>query len=1006
MEGPPSAQPLPFAIPDYELVREIGSGAFGVVWLARRPLTGVFKAVKFVKSDTAPGRNAEEGNTTERGELEGLRFYERISSSCPGLVTILHIGHLVESKCLYYIMEAADDFTSKTPVDRQVFSPEAYVPTTLQRLREAEVRLPLLKCVEIGIALANALAELHAQGIVHRDIKPENIIFVNGRPKFVDIGLIATQGRGTVVGVPGFIAPEGSGSPEADLYALGKVLYELVTGYDRLRFPSFPNELARGGEAEMFRHINTILCKACQNAPERRYRNAVAFRQALQKTTRPAVRDFELVRQIGNPDAAIWLAKRTISDQFTAIKFIDRPVKQSSEEPPETADPRYPLDLLQAYERVAARTGRFVEIRYISRDEQLDLLYCVMELADSAATGGKVDTPAGMRDNYLPDTIEERRKKSGRFNLSDSIEIGISLCDGLAQLHREGMLHGQIYGENIVFVKGVAKFSSVDLFLGMASDEHPTATTAGDEKPRLDQGHDIYALGKTLYEMVSGYDFSKFPNFPEELETGSRRKLFRKVRAILRKACHEDPIRRYDLAENLGQALRALVRPKLPVARSLAYGATPAVAMFGFFYWNYIKPIPFPHADVTIAVGHPNAVVSIDEVQQKDTTHNDGKVTLPIVEGQHDIEVTLPGWTPQKQTLTFKRGEKKEVVFPFNTVDVSFQFDITDVVIKGSGGEQQTSSNKATLKSVQIGDLECEFSSKKLHRPVLAHFKITAESSREPIKIDLNVPKRGEPWTNSLQMEFVRVDSLPDVLFSQWETRRSDFEAFLKSISPEDHHELFKAVIKARRLQKWNMQEDPTLSEGQAGNTPVVYVPKSVAERFCSWLTEKETNEGLLHAMRYRLPSDAEWSAAADFPKEKGSTPAKRDSSEQPVYPWADNESPRTFGNYADQGYAALVKGKHAHFDYTDPHPKLAPVGSYKANKFGIFDLSGNVWEFCKDEYGEGAPRDVARGGSFGEGDLKNLNLKARNPVEPNFAEANYGFRCVLEFLDQKGAED
>src|SRR6266496_1675321 len=81
------------------------------------------------------------------------------------------------------------------------------------------------------------LAHLHAVGFVHRDIKPSNIIFVNGAPKLADIGLVTSIDEAhSLVGTVGYIPPEGPGSPQADIYSLGKVLYEAAFGKDRQEF--------------------------------------------------------------------------------------------------------------------------------------------------------------------------------------------------------------------------------------------------------------------------------------------------------------------------------------------------------------------------------------------------------------------------------------------------------------------------------------------------------------------------------------------------------------------------------------------------------------------------------------------------------------------------------------------------------------------------------------------------------------------------------------------------
>src|SRR5207247_1328204 len=105
-----------------------------------------------------------------------------------------------------------------------------YSPHTLRSELKRRGALPIDRCLEIGHALASALAHLHAHKLVHRDVKPSNVIFVGGAAKLADIGLVAgIHDARSFVGTEGYIPPEGPGAPSADCYAFGKLLYELST---------------------------------------------------------------------------------------------------------------------------------------------------------------------------------------------------------------------------------------------------------------------------------------------------------------------------------------------------------------------------------------------------------------------------------------------------------------------------------------------------------------------------------------------------------------------------------------------------------------------------------------------------------------------------------------------------------------------------------------------------------------------------------------------------------
>jgi serine/threonine protein kinase len=132
-------------------------------------------------------------------------------------------------------------------LDSPIEDARRYIPHTLRHDLQQHARLPIPDCIQIGLSLATALAHLHEQGLVHRDIKPSNIIFVNGVAKLGDIGLVTEAGdTQSIVGTEGYLPPEGPVTPQADLFSLGKVLYEAVTGLDAAKFLGCPRICAPG----------------------------------------------------------------------------------------------------------------------------------------------------------------------------------------------------------------------------------------------------------------------------------------------------------------------------------------------------------------------------------------------------------------------------------------------------------------------------------------------------------------------------------------------------------------------------------------------------------------------------------------------------------------------------------------------------------------------------------------------------------------------------------------
>src|SRR5437660_1451331 len=120
-------------------------------------------------------------------------------------------------------------------------------------------RLSADESIRLGISLTEALDALHTHGLTHRDIKPSNIIFTEGVPKLADIGLVAVSGQQSFVGTEGYVPPEGPGTPQADIYSLGKLLYETCTGKDRLDFPEIDSQLSmRPDHEQMLKHIQCL----------------------------------------------------------------------------------------------------------------------------------------------------------------------------------------------------------------------------------------------------------------------------------------------------------------------------------------------------------------------------------------------------------------------------------------------------------------------------------------------------------------------------------------------------------------------------------------------------------------------------------------------------------------------------------------------------------------------------------------------------------------------------
>ena len=230
-------------------------------------------------------------------------------------------------------------------------------------------------------------------------------------------------------------------------------------------------------------------------------------------------------------------------------------------------------------------------------------------------------------------------------------------------------------------------------------------------------------------------------------------------------------------------------------------------------------------------------------------------------------------------------------------------------------------------------------------------------------------PEAGKPFENSLGMKFVAVGPAK-VLFAIWDVRLQDFEPFASTTG------ISKIAVK--------FEQGPT--------HPVVNVSWEEAQDFCNWLTQKERQAGRLGKTQvYRLPTDNEWSIASGLAEPAGS-PESKDQSKDPskdrqikdVFPWGTTWPPQKgAGNYDP------ILG-------TDTFLGTSPVGSFAANKYGLFDMGGNVWQWCEDFIDGVSGARVVRGASYFNSAVNNLVLFRRDSYDANIHSALVGFRVVI----------
>ncbi|MBR3085861.1 MAG: serine/threonine protein kinase [Kiritimatiellae bacterium] len=267
----------------YRPLRQIGSGAHGQVWLADGPEGRV--ALKVCPRPSDPALLED-----WRREMRGWGLFSAIPRH-EALVRVFATGATADNCAFWVAMELADAEESDG-----AGNPDAYRPKTLASVADAEIALPFRDCLNIGLRLSAALEHLQRHHLLHRDIKPGNILYVRGMPVIADAGLVVdAREADSLVGTPGYVPPENHGTPQGDVFSLGKTLWRIATG----RSPD-AETIAPCAEADtaepLFGEFMGILLRAMSPSPAKRFRSAKALRKALARLRRKmASRKFERV---------------------------------------------------------------------------------------------------------------------------------------------------------------------------------------------------------------------------------------------------------------------------------------------------------------------------------------------------------------------------------------------------------------------------------------------------------------------------------------------------------------------------------------------------------------------------------------------------------------------------------------------------------------------------------------------------------------------------------------
>lgn len=332
--------------------------------------------------------------------------------------------------------------------------------------------------------------------------------------------------------------------------------------------------------------------------------------------------------------------------------------------------------------------------------------------------------------------------------------------------------------------------------------------------------------------------------------------------------------------------------------------------------------------------------------------------------GTRTVEISHPDYEPWRQPVAVHKQQTTAVevtLVPKPAVLTLAVSGATEYTLVVNGREATVRGTEASLP---VGEeLALELRARGF---MTAGRRLTLPANgREKWQVALEKqthPDTGQPWENTLGMKFVPVPGTA-VLFSIWDTRVQDYDRFV-----------------AATRREW-----PKPSFAQGPTHPAVNVSWEDAQAFCAWLTIQEQVTGRLRlAQKYRLPTDTEWSVAVELDERRGGTPQSKHRQIKNLYPWGTQwPPPRGAGNYGSR-----LK--------VDDFEKTSPAGSFAANKFGLYDMGGNVWQWCEDFFDGNSGARVLRGASFSNRDGGVLLSSHRSDGTAGHRYNDFGFRCVV----------
>lgn len=391
-EQPPTAEHLAAMLPQYQIEALIGRGGMGAVYKGRQVSLKRAVAIKLL-----PAELSSDAEFTSRFQREAQTL---ASLSHQGIVTIHEFGQTSQGH-LFFVMEHVDG-------------------SDLARLLQGGRRLESAQALELTVQICEALQYAHTQGVVHRDIKPANVLITrDGRAKLADFGLARpltgekTRFTATnhVMGTPEYMAPEqwkGQSDHRSDIYALGVMLYEMLTGSRPQGAFDLPSI-----KAKVDARLDAVVMKAMSQQPERRYQHVSELQEAVCSISQRAGPAPQAKKRLSTSTTLMnWFVGTAVAGVLLFLSFVAWQVvdgSQSNQDPPSAGSVAEPPPALVPKTALATPTEPAAPTAPVLGDDQASQVFVLLKSRCGECHGDDAEAPDefGFIDNFA-----ELRKSS------------------------------------------------------------------------------------------------------------------------------------------------------------------------------------------------------------------------------------------------------------------------------------------------------------------------------------------------------------------------------------------------------------------------------------------------------------------------------------------------------------------------------------------------------------------------------------------------------------------